>query len=400
MRTMESKVIMKSHTKQILALLIGAVLLYGGWMAWRAHQSLVTLNVRNLEVRKVVSKIEWQTWADIFVHKDVQGTVTLNVRRMPLAEVLRLIGDQTSSRHSLIYPLYSNGKSLAKLKKSLRGEIDPAENGWTNLESRVGFRGGPGGGFGGGGGGMMFGGGPGGGRFGGAETNQNPRVSLDFQGKDLAFATLAFSRFAQTRVVPDDAASPLVNLSVNEVTVPKAVAKLAKSARRSWASYYTLRGFGFGGPGGPGGRGGFAMRDGDTNGDPRGFARQEMTEAQRAAQFEEMRKQREAQEEELRQALPLAERQRLEAEQQQREQQMKEMQSLTPEQRQARFAQMRGGSGAMDRRNIERFKNSTPAQRAMQQRQMTEMRKRFQEQGGQPRGPGQPGQPGGQRPPP
>lgn len=382
---------MKSQTKQILALFIAAVVLYGGWMAWRARQNLVTLNVRNMEVRKVASKIEWQTWESIFVHKDVQGTVTLNVYRMPLEEVLRLVGDQTSSRYGLIYPLYSSGKSLANLKKSLRGEIDPAENGWTNLESRVGFRGGPmfGGGP-GGGGGMMFGGGPGGGPFGGAETNQNPRVSLDFQGKDLAFATLAFNRFARTQVVPDDAATPLVSLSVNEVAVPAAVAKLAKSAHRSWASYYTLRGFGFGGPGG---RGGFAMRGGDTNGGPRGFGPQEMTEAQRAARFEEMRKQREAQEEELRQALPLAERQRLEAEQQQREQQMKEMQDLTPEQRQARFAQTMGGSEAMARRNIDRVKNSTPEQRAQQQRQMAEMRKRFQDQGGQPRGPGGPGGP-------
>ena len=386
---------MKSQTKQILGLLVGAVLLCGGWLAWRAHQNLVTLNVRNMEVRKVVGKIEWQTWENIFAHKDVQGLVTLNVHKMPLEEVLSLIGEQTGSRASLIYPLYSSGKSYAALKKSLRGEIDPAENGWTNLESRVGFRGGPMFGGGPGGGGPMFGG-RGGGPFGGAETNQDLKVSLDFQGKDLSFAAMAFSRFAQSRVVPDDAASPLVSLSVNEVTVPKAVAKLAKSAHRSWTSCYALRGFGFGGPGGPGGpggRGGFAMRDGDTNAGPR-FARQELTDEQR----EEMRKQREQQEEELKQALPDAERQRLEAAQQQREQQMKELESLTPEQRRARFEQMRGGAGGMDRRTVDRLKNSTPAQRAMQQRQMVEMRKRFQEQGGQPGrrgGPGGPGGPGG-----
>ena len=393
----ERKATMKTQTKQMMALVLGALLLYGGWLAWRAHQNLVTLNVRNMEVKKVIDKIEWQTWENIYAHKDLQGLVTLDVHKMPLEEVLRLVGDQVGARYNVFYPLYSSRKSYKALEKSLRGEIDPSQNGWTNLEGRVGFgfRGGPGGG------GSMFGGfgGPGGGPFGGGESNQQARVSLDIQGKDLAFATLAFSRFAQTRVVPDDAASPLITMSVSDATVPKAVSKLAKSARRSWTTCYTLRGFGGpGGPGGFGGRGGdFAMLDGETNGGPRGFARAELTDEQR----EEMRKQREAMEEELKKALPDAERQRLEAAQQQREQQMKELESLTPEQRRARFSQMMGANGGMDRRSVDRLKNSTPAQRAMQQRQMTEMRKRFQEQGGQPGrrggqgGQGGPGGPGG-----
>ena len=73
--------------------LLGGVLLaaaigYASWFAWRAHRNLVTLDVRNMEVRQVVKKISWQTWEEIFVHKDVRGKVTLKVRKMPLEQVL------------------------------------------------------------------------------------------------------------------------------------------------------------------------------------------------------------------------------------------------------------------------------------------------------------------------
>ena len=123
---------------------------YGTWAAIQAHRDLVTLNVRNMDVRKVISKIEWQTRETILVDKNVQGKITLNVTRAPLEHVLHIIGDQTSSRWSVMYPLYSTDKSLHALERVLRGESDPALVGWTNLQSRgfggFGGRGGSGGG--------------------------------------------------------------------------------------------------------------------------------------------------------------------------------------------------------------------------------------------------------------
>ena len=86
---------------------------YGTWCAARAKSNLVTLDVRNMDVRRVIAKIEWQTWESISVHKDVQGKVTLNVRKMPLEQVLKIVGDQTSSRWSALYPLYSGALRLA-----------------------------------------------------------------------------------------------------------------------------------------------------------------------------------------------------------------------------------------------------------------------------------------------
>src|SRR6266545_811855 len=188
-----------------------ALLVIGGACAayaWWAHSDLVTLNVRNMEVRLVVKKIEHQTRASIMVHSNVQGKVTLNVRRMPLEDVLEIVGEQTFSRWSSLYPLYSNGKSLDRLEMSLRGEMDPAQNGWTNLFSRSfgrdAFRGGPGGPGG-------FGGGP----FG-----------------DPA------------HIVPEDGASGVVTLRLKQAKIPAAVSQLAKKAHLSWTRLYALTGFG------------------------------------------------------------------------------------------------------------------------------------------------------------
>ena len=374
--------IMNSRTKLFgaLAAVLGVVLLYGGWLAVRAHRNLVTLNVRNMDVRQVVKKIQWQTWEIVQLHKDVQGKVTLRVHDMPLEQVLRMVGEQTFANSSVIYPLYSSGKSLAALKKALRGEIDPAVNGWTNLQNRAAFRGGPGGP------GGMFGGG-----MAAAPTAGQPRrVSLQIQDKDAVFAALAFGRYAQTRVVPEDGTTTSINLTLNQATVPDAVAQLAKKAHRSWTKLYTIRAeFGPGGPGGPN----FAGGPGGPGGLPFVVAREpdgpnrrdrggpEMTDEQR----DEMRKQRAALEEELRQALPAEERQKLEQAQAEREKQMQEMRDMTPEQRAQRFSQMGGPMGGprMDKMMRDRVLTSTPEQRA-----------RMMGPGGPGRGPGGRG-PGG-----
>ncbi len=345
----------------LLALVVVAVLGYGTWVALKAHRNLVTLNVRNMEVREVVKKIERQTWESIFVQKEVQGKVTFNVRNAPLEDVLKIIGDQTFSRWSAIYPLYSNGKSLAWFEKALRGEADPVEHGWTNLQSRLFFGRGP-----------MLGGGPGGGPFGEPARNADQRVSMQIQDKDLSFATLALARYAQVRVVSEDGTAAKVNLKLNRASVSEAVSQLAKKAGRSWTKLYTLRGeFGPGGPGGPRGPGGppqVASRD--PNGeDWRGPRGPELTPEQR----EEFRTQRESLEEELKQVLPADEREKLELAQQQREQQFQEMQNLTPEQRRERFGQM--SRTGMDKMNRDRVRNSTPEQRAEMNQRMSRMRR-------------------------
>jgi hypothetical protein len=234
--------------------------------------------------------------------------------------------------------------------------VDPAQSGWTNLQAqaRGGFRGGP----------MMMMG-PGGGNPFGAPAAPQP-VSLQFDNKDVSFVTLAFNRYAQTRLVPEDGLNPTVNFTLNKATVKDAVSQLAKNAHGKWKRVYALRGdSGPGGPGGFRGPGEFAMRgpggpprDRTINFDRRGPGGTELTETQ----MDEMRQQREALETELKQALPAEERQKLEAAQAEREKQMQEMQNMTPEERAQRFSQMGGGN--MEKMNRDRILNSTPEQRA------------------------------------
>ncbi len=355
-----------------------ALLVIGGACAayaWWAHSDLVTLNVRNMEVRLVVKKIEHQTRASIMVHSNVQGKVTLNVRRMPLEDVLEIIGEQTFSRWSSLYPLYSNSKSLDRLEMSLRGEMDPAQNGWTNLFSRSfgrdAFRGGPGGPGG-------FGGGP----FGDPARGSNQLVSLLIEGKDVQFASLALNRFAQAHIVPEDGASGVVTLRLKQAKIPAAVSQLAKKAHLSWTRLYALTGFG----GSDRGRPEFASRGpgrgerGAEDGERRRSDRDGMTSEER----DERRKQRDALEEELKQTLPPEEQAKIAEQQQQREQMRQEMSNLTPEQRMERFSQMRGpnGSDGRDQRMNSFIKNSTPEQRVERYRRMEERRQRWQQQGG------------------
>src|SRR3974377_208744 len=119
---------MKTH-RIFLVSSVSVAVLWGGYRAYRAHANLVSLNVRNMEVRRVVSKLQWQTWERIVVNKNVGGTVTLNVRNVPLDEVLNIVGLQTDSRWTRLYPIYSTRKSLASFKQVLQGNLPPAGNG-------------------------------------------------------------------------------------------------------------------------------------------------------------------------------------------------------------------------------------------------------------------------------
>ncbi len=324
---------MKSGKRLITVLLIftSATLLYGTWAAQRAHRNLVTLNVRDMEVRKVIGKIEWQTWESIFVNKEVQGKVTLNVRNLPLDEVLRLVGGQTSSRASVLYPLYSKKTSLTALQQALRGEVDASTHGWTNLQSRFAGRG-------------AMGGPPR-----GAETNSSTQqVSLSLNGKDLQFATLAFQRLANARVVVEDGAASTVNMAVTKATVSRAVSRLAEKVHLNWTRVYALQS----------GAGSFRLRP---SGPRPEFAAGETNRTLRFARGEEFRKTNESIEAQLAQSLPAEERKKFELAQAEREQRMQEMASLTPEQRRER-GQMSGP--AIDKMNRDRILNSTPEQRA------------------------------------
>jgi hypothetical protein len=229
-------------------------LTWGGYRVWCAQNKLVTLDVRKMDVRKVVSKIEWQVWERIIVHNDVKGEVTLNVKRVPLSEVLNIISEQTSSRWSALYPLYTKSSSLVAFKKTVRGDLTPEASGWTNFS-------------------MRGSGGWGRGGFGDTVRSQNDVVNLQLDGRDLGFAILALSRVSQARVVPEGGTDGKINLRLNQVPFEKAVAAVAKQVNRDWDQLYTLQPGGdfFGGRGGDfGGPPDFARGDRGDRGRDRG----------------------------------------------------------------------------------------------------------------------------------
>ena len=351
-----------------ISLLVAILLGWGGYRAYLAHQNLVTLDVRGADVRDVIRKCEWQTWETIVVHKDVKGKVTLDVVKVPLEEVLGIIGEQTSSRPMAVYPIYSKNNSIVNLRKLARGDIYRDTAGWTNFTmiGSAGGRGGPGGRGGGPGGGFGGPGGPGGGfgGFGDVARSQNSPVSLTLSAKDLSFAALALARFSNAQVVPEDGANALITLSVKQVPFAKAVAKVAKAANRKWDVFYSLQA-----------QPEFFGRD---DGDRRGFRDRDEDDTNRLARAEQWAALRER-ETEARLATMTPEEQAQAKEDQKK---MEAIRDMPPEQRQQAFQEMandpRYAQNAQRReaRGNAAFKNSSPAQRVERASRISEMRNR------------------------
>jgi len=202
-----------------------AVLLFS-WVSYRvylAYADLVTLNVRDMDIRKVVPKLEWQTWEKIVLAKDVTGNVTLNVKRVPLTEVLNIIALQTSARWTALYPVYLRSGATEKFEKVVRGEMPAAGSGWSSLEKAPGWRNG------------------GGSIFGNALKSGNDLVSAQIVKKDLDFVILALSRFTQAQVVPEDGVFGTISLKLDQAPFSRAVAAVAKQTHRKWDKVFTLQ---------------------------------------------------------------------------------------------------------------------------------------------------------------
>jgi len=368
------------------SLLVAILLAWIGSKVYQANRNLVTLNVRDAEVRDVVRKIEWQTWETIVVNKDVKGKVTLNVRRMPLEEVLSIISDQTSSRSLALYPIYSKGKSIVNLRKFVRGDLERDAAGWTNF-TRRGF-GGPGGPGGRGGPGGFGGGGPGG--FGGfpggfADTvrGQNSLVTLNVTSKDLGFAAQALSRFARAQVVPEDGANAIVSVSLHGVPFRDAVAKVAKVAGMKSDVFYALQAqpdFGRDNDDDRDRRRDFARGDGEDVEGRRRFSREERnSETNREARAEQWAAMRQREEEITLATMTPEEQAKMKEEQQK----IEEIRNLPPEEQRQRFEQMRNDPQMrqrMESRMNSNFKNTTPDQKVESARRRAEMRARREQQ--------------------
>ena len=296
-------------------ILLSILAALGGYAAYRAHLNLVTLNVRDADVRRVVRSIEWQTWEKIIVHHDVSGKVTLNVHEMPLEQVFRII---------------------SVLENMAAGNAGTESNCWMAYQSRP----------------MFFGGG----MFTANASAQNNSVSLKVVGEDLEVATLALARFAQAQVVPEAGTAGTVYLNLTSATMPQAVAQLATQVNRRWARFYTLE---------PGFRFDTARRDSAETDQLDGTAPTNQLRGERA--WREPSPEQEQQFEKLFEAqlatmTPEEKQRALE-----RRARWQAMHNLTPEQRRELMAQLAADPAfqqRMQQRMLQRLQDSTPEQRA------------------------------------
>jgi hypothetical protein len=119
-------------------LIIGVLLVAGGvWFgraAWRAHKQLVTLDVRDVPLPEVLRKIEWQTWQKMRAEKSLDGArITLRVKNKPLSFVLDRIAGQAGAHWSKLYAVYDSSVALHALNAALRGDGNLAPAGWTKV---------------------------------------------------------------------------------------------------------------------------------------------------------------------------------------------------------------------------------------------------------------------------
>jgi hypothetical protein len=123
-------------TKYLL-LGVGALLAVGaiwaGRSAWQMRHQLVTLDVRNMPLAEVLRKVERQTWKTIRAEKSLNTHITLHVKNKPLSYVLDRLAEQAGARWSTLYAVYNSPTAIKALDTSLRGDSKIESAGWTKV---------------------------------------------------------------------------------------------------------------------------------------------------------------------------------------------------------------------------------------------------------------------------
>src|SRR3974390_3117913 len=111
-------------TKHLLVGLAVVLVAGGGWAGgavWRQRHQLVTLNVRNMLLAEVLRKIERQTWKKIRTEKALDARITLNLKDKPLPYVLDRISEQAGARWPTLSAVYDAKQALIGFDYALRG---------------------------------------------------------------------------------------------------------------------------------------------------------------------------------------------------------------------------------------------------------------------------------------
>jgi hypothetical protein len=120
-----------------LAALLLAGGAWGGRTLWRRHQQLVTLDVREMPLAQVLAKIQRQVGTPIHAEKALDARITLHVQDRPLAYVLDRVAEQAGARWSTVFAVFGSARALQKLDSALgsNGKLESA--GWEKLAPKA-----------------------------------------------------------------------------------------------------------------------------------------------------------------------------------------------------------------------------------------------------------------------
>ena len=124
-------------TKYLLLGIGALVTLSGLWFGravWRAQRQVVTLDVREVPLPDVLRKIERLTWTKIRAEQSLADVrATLHVRDKPLRTVLDRLAEQAGARWVTLHAVYNSTRALETLESVLNGDGKLEEAGWTRI---------------------------------------------------------------------------------------------------------------------------------------------------------------------------------------------------------------------------------------------------------------------------
>jgi hypothetical protein len=101
-----------------------------GRSVWARQHQLVSLHVRNAPLGEVIQMLERQTRQKIAVDRKLDGLVTLDLSRKPLAATLDRVAEQCGASWRTVHAVYESASALPKLESSLYGDKKLDEVGW------------------------------------------------------------------------------------------------------------------------------------------------------------------------------------------------------------------------------------------------------------------------------
>src|SRR4051794_21336006 len=107
------------HLLLTIAIVLGIGGTWFGRAAWRAHRQIVTLDVRKAPLAEVLRKIERQTWRKIRAEQALDARITLQVVNKPLSYVLDRLAEQAGAHWSTLYAVYTSADALHALDSTL-----------------------------------------------------------------------------------------------------------------------------------------------------------------------------------------------------------------------------------------------------------------------------------------